>query len=796
MMKKLKSGTPFVYDENDRVVGIRDPHTGTDTDLVTAVTSPGGVVRLFAGSQDLNPLSAENRLVTINNLPYLAFSENSRYMFGNDLAARISRIAKSDGTVTISPVATTLYMEDGITTFTSAGFVNAWAWDDYQLAQVKDFSTAQHYLYKSVDDFASMGNNSPLYNNGQPVFMVGSNPAQTEAAPEINIMANWSLARGENWRGEDLIVFGQYAGGVPGKVPGGYRDWVSVFCSRDGGNTYEAVLQLNTGGTNIVKHCHAVQYDPYAKEFWCQFGDAATSAIYVWDGVGAIAPNTIASQAAQYRGWRGMDKWNNPTQNDYNLQSTVLLFVPGEVIAPIDQGFSSKRGIYRFARDLSVFEAITDPTEIQQPEGHAFYSGTICKRTGAAIVSTLIEAEFTDPTSDYTLWIWVATPAGGYRDWKRVGRYMVNTATGSRAHSVFYARDDGTILIGMGNCAGMPATTSICRIDGIHDGEEEVIHPVYWVDPENGSNANTGQSLEQAWASVGYACSANRMTTAALLNVLPGTGSEGSSAYTVTIAAYPKPAQTNSPLRIKGAGRGRTRIVSSCPTPWLTNGATKVSFDLESMSVENTVGAIYDFGSGATQDKVARFRDVRLKSATSPFFLTSGTIEVRQFDATCGQYLGAGAGTGDYAFVLEAGVARGGSRIVYFRGGAAAACRVENVVGIGQTVAGVEVLAAAVNLPTVRNVAVDAAKPVVIDGRTVKTSADGLVEYNVSRAASTGLVGGDVGSKVVADLMLIGSTGAPKPGSPLIGAGNASAGPVFDINGVAYGTPKNVGAFA
>ena len=44
MTKKLKSGTPFVYDENDRVVGIRDPHTGTDTDLVTSVTSPGGGV--------------------------------------------------------------------------------------------------------------------------------------------------------------------------------------------------------------------------------------------------------------------------------------------------------------------------------------------------------------------------------------------------------------------------------------------------------------------------------------------------------------------------------------------------------------------------------------------------------------------------------------------------------------------------------------------------------------------------------------------------------------------------------
>ena len=49
MTKKLKSGTPFVYDENDRVVGIRDPHTGTDTDLVTAVTSPGGGVGVSMG---------------------------------------------------------------------------------------------------------------------------------------------------------------------------------------------------------------------------------------------------------------------------------------------------------------------------------------------------------------------------------------------------------------------------------------------------------------------------------------------------------------------------------------------------------------------------------------------------------------------------------------------------------------------------------------------------------------------------------------------------------------------------
>lgn len=63
MTKKLKSGTPFVYDENDRVVGIRDPHTGTDTDLVTAVTSPGGVVRNSLGELVWRP--GWNQLVKI-----------------------------------------------------------------------------------------------------------------------------------------------------------------------------------------------------------------------------------------------------------------------------------------------------------------------------------------------------------------------------------------------------------------------------------------------------------------------------------------------------------------------------------------------------------------------------------------------------------------------------------------------------------------------------------------------------------------------------------------------------------
>lgn len=97
MTKKLKSGTPFVYDENDRVVGIRDPHTGTDTDLVTAVTSPGGGNRLLAGNLPADMVQLSNVVVaggllqswTANGIDYVA-----TYSSG-----KVATVTASDGWV-------------------------------------------------------------------------------------------------------------------------------------------------------------------------------------------------------------------------------------------------------------------------------------------------------------------------------------------------------------------------------------------------------------------------------------------------------------------------------------------------------------------------------------------------------------------------------------------------------------------------------------------------------------------------------------------------------------------------
>lgn len=766
---------------------------------VLAVTSPGGGVELSVGGRSVTigaSQSSENRLVCVDALPFMAMAENSTYIFGRATDTTMTRRPKAGGADSASLAITSLLIEDGVTAITSGAWMTCWVWDDYQLAQVRDLSSGKSYLYKSVDNFATVGTNAPLYNDNKCVFAVGWNTNQTVAAADISIMAAWSLSRATNRRGEDLVVFGQY--NVNGsRTAGGANDWSSVLCSRNNGDTWGVVLEQNTGGQNIVRHCHAVQFDPYEKEWWIQYGDGSSSAFFVWDGIHPIAPNTRARDAAQYRGWRGMDAGNNPNGNPATGQTTVLLFLPDEIIAPIDHGFTSARGVYRLSRDLSVFEQITDPGEIGQPVGHAMYSGTMCQRTGTMIVSTLIESEFTDPSVDYTLWIWTATPAGNYRDWKRVGRYMLDTTRNSgRQHAQMIARPDGTIWVGSSNGAGKEYhSTAVCRIDGVHSGEEEVIHPVYWIDPVNGSDLNNGYSPSTAWGTAGYALRGNRVTHSCLVHVEPGLTADGTSSWTLSLAANLRRAQTNYPVIVRGKGRKRSGIKGASASTLFGQGTTKIDIRFESLSLYN-VGPIWDHGASVPLTTYAEFRDVYLKSGATAFTLTSGRVVVSQFEADVTTRLAFGLGTADYVFEAESGVVRGGQSFINHRGSSATVCRIENVVGIGQTVCGIDVLDTAVVLPVVRNVAIDAAVPVVRDNRTIKTTAVGIIGNNVGRVASTGLIDGNDGSLTVADMMLIGTTGAPRPGSPLIGSGNANAGPARDINGTAFGWQKNVGAFA
>lgn len=782
-----------------------------DEPMVHAKRNPlTGEIELSAGSgvvevQQLGPFD-ENRLVATDYYPYLAFCENSTYRFAKQDGAdgTVLRVKLSDGVQSNGVAVTALYVEDGTTLITSGSVINIWAWDDYQLMQVLDLTTAKYHLYKSIDNFATCGANAPLYNDNKIVHSIGWNVAKSASAASISIMAQWSLCRGTNRRGEDLVIFGQY--NVNGaRVAGGTNDWSNVLCSRQAGDagTWDVVVEANTGGTNFLRHCHAVMQDPYTSEFYFFYGDAATSGTYVWDGVHPIPANTPPSQASQYRGWRGLDRYNNPA-GDYNaLQITSAVFLPGEILVPIDHGFTTARGVYSLSRDLTRYEKIWDGASNGLPLNHSLYNCVLDPVSKAIVASTIIETVGTDQNADYTLWVYTATKAGNYRDWKRVARYMLDTtATSGRSHSVFSAKANGDIWMGSAKGAGKNyVSTAICRIDGVYNAEyEEPVHPVYWVDPVTGSDANTGHSPALAWKTLNYAVRASRITLSSLVNLMKGTTDESTSSYTMVLNTSSKQAQLNYPAIIRGRGRRLSGFRGNTLSGIFSQGATPVNIRFEAMSGYNlAAGSHFDQGASTPLTKTAEFVDFYFGTTGAGVGVraASGRTVVREFDAdlTANAQLVRHEFATDADITVQSGVVRGGKYIVGWQGGAGSSGKVENVTGIGQTACGIDVQAAGINLPTVKNLAVDAAVPPVRDNRTVKTSADGLVEYNIGRSASTGLVGGNVGSQTVADLKLIGTTGVPKPDSALIGAGTANVSITTNAVGDAFAAQRNVGAF-
>jgi len=753
-----------------------------------------------------SPVVIDNQVIATDYYNYIAMAENTAYVFGRKTLASgvVLRVAKSDGAETNGVDVTTLKLSDNTTTITQAVILCIWAWDDYQIMQVKDGPSGKCLLYKSVNNFATVGANA-AHDDGFPVYAIGWNTNKTVEANEISIMAPWSLTRGKNTRGEDLIIFGQYNVNAS-RTPGGANDWSSVIVSRRDAEagSFETLLENNTAGTTIVRHCHTVQQDPYTKEFWILYGDQGTSAIYVWDGVHPISPNTKASDAASYPGWRGMDSTNNPTKNANTGQLTILLFQSDEIICPLDHGTTDARGIYSLSRDLTRYERIWDGSINGQPLYHSLYSADICPVTGTAVVSTILEPGGTSPSADFTLWIFTSTKQGGYRDWKRVARYMLDTTLPiNKSFQSFRFRANGDLWMGATNGAAkdISSSTAVCRVVGVYDElyGEAVVHPVYWIDPVSGSDTNNGNRPSTAFKTLGYAMTGGRVCCSSLVKILSGATYEGTSVKTFQYNLATRPAQVNYPIIIEGVDENRTIISGNIASySFVQPAVSAYSLTFRKMRLENTGGGMsFATGTALSRSIVNTFEDVSMVTSGSPLRVESGTLVLRRWTADVGTFGRAVQAdyASDYAIDMTAGIVRGGQTAVAFRGVWTSECKVENVTGIGQSVGLVYAVASAVNFPTVKNCCASGSA-VAQDSRTTKTNVDALVDYNAATAASSSLIGGNQHSIVVGDVGLIGTTGAPNPTSVLIGAGNVSAGPATDRVGFAYKSPKNIGAFA
>jgi len=742
--------------------------------------------------------SNENGILATDYLAYAEFDENTLYRFGKGNAGTtfIYRVLKADGSVS-SGIDSSLLLDPAGAAVTGSGATTVqtvWAWDDYQLAQYRDGTTQLNYLYKSIDNFATCGANAPLYNDNKAIFTIGWNKSLASPATNLTIMAPWSLCRATNNLGEDVLIFGQYNTNAS-RTAGGANDWSHVWQSKRQGDvgTWECVLEMNTAGVNIVRHCHAVKQDPQTGFFWILYGDDYNSGIYVWDGIHAIDANVRPSAAAGYTGWFGMDQFNNPTGNPYNGVSTDVIFEADEVIIPLDNGTAlAQRGVYACKRDLSNFRRVWDGASGGQVLNQDLYSTAVCPLTGTAVMSVLIPGASVG-VEDYKLDLFTSLFSSGYKEWTKVGRYELNTLVStSRQFIGMRFRDNGDLILASANGAGKDAYSSaVCRISGAFDplGDVECVHPVYWVDPIAGNDGNTGYTPTSMWKTVKYAITANRVPFGCLVSVGPGYSDEGTSTITPAWKTTGRPGRPEIPVWVRGAGRKATTLAVNLSGVGIQMATALYPIRFSKLHATN-VGTGYFLSSGASVpvSKIAQFDDVYLSGGGSPFRQESARFIVRQFEAAIpasSSLIVAQYNTGDMSILVEAGAIVGGQWGILWTGTAGSDCVVQNVTGINQTTALVEALAAAVIFPTVRNCAIQGTPPALKDSRSSKTSIVGVVYNNAYAVAPTTFLSADTTS-FVGSLGLVTGTAQPTKSSVLKSAGGGF-GPVRDMFGAVFG---------
>jgi len=754
-------------------------------------------IRRAVNQANTPSFQSSNKLVATDYLAYAEFDENTLYRFGkgNSGTTFIYRVLKSDGSVS-SGIDSTLLLDPSGAAVTGAGATtvqNVWAWDDYQLAQYRDNTTQLNYIYKSKDNFTTCGANAPTYDDNKAVFIVGWTKALTSPAANIAIMAQWSLCRGTNILGEDVLIFGQYNTNNS-RTAGGTNDQSHVWMSKRQGDvgTWECVLEMNTAGVNIVRHCHAVKQDPVTLNFWILYGDDYNSGIYVWDGVHPIAANVRASAADDYLGWFGMDQFNNPTGNPYNGVSTDIIFASDEVIIPLDNGTAlAQRGVYACNRDLTNFRLVWDGAAGGQLLNQDLYSTAICPLTKTAYMSLLIPSASLG-AEDYKLDLFASLYTSGYKSWVKVARYELSTLIStSRQFLAMYFRSNGDLILASANGSGKDAYSSaVCRVSGVFDplGDVECVHPVYWVDPVAGNDGNTGYTPASKWKTVKFAITLNHVPFGCLVSVGPGYSDEGTTTITPAWKTTGRPGRPEIPVWIRGAGRKATTLALNLAGIGIQMAAALYPIRFSSLHATN-LGTGYFLGSGASaaKSKIAQFDDVYFSGGGSPLRWSSGGLVVRKFEASIvagSSLVVAQYNTDDMSILVESGAIIGGQWGILWTGTAGSDCTLQNVTGVTQTTAFVETLAAGIIFPTVRNCAIQGAVPGLKDSRSSKTSINGIVYNNAYAVAPTTFLGTD-SPHIVGSLGLISGTAQPTLSSVLRGAGSADGASV-DMYGTVF----------
>jgi hypothetical protein len=350
---------------------------------------------------------------------------------------------------------------------------------------------------------------------------------------------------------------------------GGVTPLSHIITSTDG-VTWAIQASITSGVGSNIRHMHVIRWNTYNSQWYIGSGDADEASMVLTTADLSTITNDTPTNLALISGI-------NVAHGAQRHRVIDLLFTPEHVYGACDTlALMDEKGIWRWNHDMSG--------EIRVDQGDARYEtgssrGTMwygLKHDGHLLfVNDLNTSQV--GASHYEVYM-AEADAADQNEWREVARVYVREGETGGPNGLFAVGNLIFYSFSRGAGKGSQGETAVFELAGtwqddyLRDSLADVsgfsskmyvtdtIHPVFWADPVNGSDANEGFTPEDAFATVRYALEGTLSTgTIATISLTEAsgvaTGTTGSAhgftaGQIVTLAGY-TPAYYNRTFKIQ-----------------------------------------------------------------------------------------------------------------------------------------------------------------------------------------------------------------------------------------------------
>ena len=384
------------------------------------------------------------------------------------------------------------------------------------------------FLYKSIDGGVSWGNNSPSYNNLQPVDRIGyyngtlaTGTDEQKHTAWIGLLPHRGIVERTTTRALYMVEYRQ-SGDSNINTAGAYSfvngDQILLKRSTNGGDSWQIVWEHNTvnqaaGTSNLrIRHFHNIYYHKGRDLLLIGYGDRQWDSGYIvwqpdaaWPANNCTIPEIYATPGFSGKGG-DMAIYNATDFVEIPGSDWVIHVTDGNMVGGGTQGLHR----FRLSDASNTFENV-----YAMPGGTS--SGRLMAYGARLPDGTLCAVEYGDvnnPISAPETYLYTSTGEG--KDWKRVAVVKMddgmdvssfgpkNLFADSKGRLIWVARMAGSKSPVLGNSCSI-----IAERVGVHgrNDDNDILHPVWFVDSNspNKVDSRSGRNDQGCYPNLPYA---------------------------------------------------------------------------------------------------------------------------------------------------------------------------------------------------------------------------------------------------------------------------------------------------